>query len=405
MKVWTEEVEVPYWKRGQESATLITPTLKTKLTILGLGFSTPTPPEGITAEVIVFSNFDELKKAGEQGLVKGKIVVYNEEWKGYDDTVSYRSRGAVEAAKRGAVATLVRSVTPYGIRTPHTGFSVRSIPSAAIAIEDATLLNRLYTRHVSNPAKYPAPKVELVLESKLFPKRTSRNVIVELKGQDEVLSKEIVLVGGHIDSWDVGAGAQDDGAGMMVTYEALRIIASLPSHLRPKRTIRTVFFTSEEIGGPGAKAYFNKYSKDPNTKHIFLLESDSGIFNPYGLSLDSKSPSQLQYLQELSKRFVAPNVQNSEGSNIEVGYSGADVEAWCPIAMCVGWVSSGEQYLLEKNRKGTTNSREEYYFWYHHTNGDTMDVVSPHDLGSNSVVIAAYAYAVASLGVPTMESQ
>ncbi|KAI9136527.1 hypothetical protein BKA69DRAFT_1103716 [Paraphysoderma sedebokerense] len=405
INVWTENVTLPYWKRGLEFATLITPTWTTNLSIVGLGLSSPTPPEGIKASVVVVKSFDELREVGEKGLVKGNIVVFNPEYQGYSKTVMYRSNGAKEAAKWGAVAALVRSIAPYSIRSPHTGYSNRvSIPSAALSVEDANLLSRLYQRHVSNPLKYPIPHIHLFMTSEFFPDRVSRNVIAEIKGSDSELAKEVILLGGHIDSWDKGVGAQDDGAGFMVAYEALRLISLLPPNSRPKRTIRTVFFTGEEIGSPGGQSYFERYSSHPTLDHIFLLESDSGVFTPYGISVDSANPDNLGFLQDIASRFVKPNSKDGKGAIVAAGYSGADIRNWVGKGkLCVGWVSSGYGYTHDVEELGPDNPDQlmEWYFRYHHTAGDMMDIVSPKDLGDTATIIAIYAYLVATLGVPS----
>ncbi|MDZ7756034.1 M28 family peptidase [Rhodohalobacter sp.] len=205
-RVWTQPVMVPNWKRNGESATLLSPRTK-DLPMLGLGGSIGTAEGGITAEVIVVQNFEELEKVSDQ--VEGKIVLFNAEFTSYGRTVQYRTNGAIEAARHGAVASLIRSVTPYSMQTPHTGVmyydeEVKKIPHAAITIEDAMLIQRLYDR--GEPIE-----IRLKMDAETLPDAESRNIIAEIEGTD--FPDEIIVLGGHIDSWDVGEGVMDDGGG------------------------------------------------------------------------------------------------------------------------------------------------------------------------------------------------
>ena len=226
-----EKVMVPHWVRGQESLEMTTPVAR-KLTVLGLGNSVATPTEGLTAEAVVVRSFEELEKLGEQ--VRGKIVVYNAPYVSYGATVTYRGSGASRAARYGAVAALVRSITPVSLQSPHTG-ALRydegqpKIPAAAITIEAAELLQRMNDRN-------DHPVLRLKMEAKFLPDAESANVVAEIKGSDK--PDEVVLVSGHFDSWDVGQGAHDDGGGCIIAWEAVRLLKELG--LKPRRTIRVV---------------------------------------------------------------------------------------------------------------------------------------------------------------------
>jgi len=234
--VVTPRVKVPHWVRGNESAALVEPVSK-PLTILGLGGSVATPKKGITAEVVTVSNFDELEKKGRAGI-QGKIVLFNVVYQGYGRTVVYRHTGASRAARLGAVAVLVRSITPVSLQSPHTGAleytdADPKIPAAAVTIEDATMIQRL--TDAGNPVS-----VHLEMEARTLPDADSANVIGEIPGREK--PEEIVVIGGHIDSWDVGAGAQDDGSGIITALEAVHLIHKLG--LKPRRTLRVVFWTN-----------------------------------------------------------------------------------------------------------------------------------------------------------------
>ena len=241
-----EEVMVPHWVRGEESATLIEPR-REPLAMLGMGNSVGTPEGGITAEVLVVGSFDELAVRADE--VAGKIVLYNVPFTTYGQTVPYRTRGASEAARYGAVASLVRSVGPVSLQTPHTGTLVYDdelprIPHAALTIEGAELLQRMQDRG-------ERVVVTLDMEAEMLPDARSRNVVAELVGRES--PEEIVVIGGHIDSWDVGQGVVDDAGGVVASWEAVRLLKALG--LQPRRTIRVVGWTNEENGLRGGKAY------------------------------------------------------------------------------------------------------------------------------------------------------
>src|SRR5436305_14944850 len=242
--------------------------------MLGLGMSIATPSDGITADALILSNFDELDKLGRK--VWGRIVVFDAPYEGYDNTVAYRAVGPSRAAKLGAVAVLVRSVTPLAMQLPHTG-TLRyaddspKIPAAAISIEDALLLSRLQ-------AIGTIPRLRQSIEAHTEPDAAAANVIGEIPGAQH--PEEIVVMGGHIDSWDVGQGAQDDGAGIMATLEAAALIHKLG--LKPRRTIRVAFWVNEENGGRGGQAYV-RWVGGAVKNHVAAIEMDEGAETPVGI--------------------------------------------------------------------------------------------------------------------------
>jgi carboxypeptidase Q len=272
--VHKEPVMVPKWVRGRESLELTSP-VRQPLVLLGLGNSVGTAPAGIEAEVIVAKNYDEMTARAKD--IKGKIVLLNVPFTTYGETRPFRSDGPSRAAKLGAVGFLLRSVGPAGLRTPHTGAMTYAadapkIPAAAIPTEDADRLQRLADRGIH-------PRVRLMMEAHFEPDAQSYNVVGELVGRE--LPAEVLVLGGHIDSWDVGTGASDDGGGAIVTWEALRLMKKLG--LRPRRTVRVVLFTNEENGTRGGNGYRDAHKAElPN--HVLLLESDGGVFDPAGFA-------------------------------------------------------------------------------------------------------------------------
>ncbi|XP_014671989.1 PREDICTED: LOW QUALITY PROTEIN: carboxypeptidase Q-like [Priapulus caudatus] len=341
-----ESVWVRPWVRGEESAHMLEPRLQ-KLSLLGLGSSIRTPPEGITAEVIVVKSFEELRNRSEEA--KGKIVVYNEEWVTYGTSVQYRTRGATEAAKVAAVASLVRSVTPFSIYSPHTGHqsydaNVKKIPTACITVEDVAMLQRMAERgekiviNLKMSAKYKRP-------------RRSRNVVAEIVGHK--FPEEVVLVSGHLDSWDVGQGAMDDGGGAFISWEVLTVLKKLK--LRPKRTIRLVLWTGEEEGIIGGQEYFRRHHSNISNFDM-VMESDSGVFTPNAVSFQGNKVA-----TAIMKRIVRP-LKPLNVSMITGDFDGPDIDVWA---------DAGVPAVALR----TTDP--EKYFWFHHSNGDTMSVLNP----------------------------
>lgn len=364
-----EAVAVPHWVRGAESATMLEPRPKV-LPMLGLGGSIATPSQGITAEVFVVTNFVELHARAAEA--KGKIVLINQPFVSYGETVQIRYDGAIEAAQAGAVASLIRSVTPFSIQSPHTGMmhysnTVPKIPHAAITVEDAEMMQRMQERGQK-------VVVHLVMSAATLPDAPSRNVIAEITGREH--PEDVVIVSGHIDSWDVGQGAMDDGGGAVAAWEAVRLMHQLG--LRPRRTVRVVLWTNEENGGAGALAY-ERTHKDQLAHHIVAMESDSGVFNPKGFSFvgsDSAFGLIKQYAAPL-KKIGAANVTTGEDSEADVGELRPD----------------GVPTLALK----VEGSK---YFWYHHTQGDTVDKLDPQEIGRCVACMAAMAYQVADADAP-----
>jgi carboxypeptidase Q len=368
--VRTEKVMVPHWVRGQES--LQTESWEPiSFPLLGLGNSVGTPPNGIIADTVVVRDFAELDALGEK--VRGKIVVYNAPFTDYGATVQYRLNGASRAARYGAVAALVRSITPRSLQTPHTGAmnydpQQPKIPVAAITIETAELLQRRYDS--GDPLR-----LRLKMEAQFLPDAESANVIAELKGTER--PDEIVLIGGHYDSWDVGQGAHDDGGSCIAAWEAIRLLKELG--LRPRRTIRVVLFTNEENGLRGGNAYRDAHRAEI-AKHIIAIESDSGIYRPEGLGLAADAPLQVRSnLQEIAKLLAGIGA-----NRIAANGGGADIG---PIVR-EGVV--GANLDVEGSR----------YFDIHHTQADTLDKIDPNDLSLCVATMAVFAYTIADLPGP-----
>ena len=270
--VHTEPAKVPHWVRGQESLEIVSPRHHT-LVMLGLGNSVGTPAAGVEGEVLVVGSFPELEAAGDR--VKGKIVLFNVPFTNYGETVVYRGVGPSRAAALGAVAALVRSVGPPGLRLPHTGAlryteGAAQIPAAAVTTEDADRLQRMQDRGTPT-------RLRLKMEARFLPDADSFNVVGEIRGRET--PDEVVVIGGHLDSWDVGTGSTDDGGGCVVTWEALRLMKQL--NLRPRRTVRVVLWVNEENGGRGGQAYRDRHAQEL-ANHVMMMESDSGVFRPTG---------------------------------------------------------------------------------------------------------------------------
>lgn len=364
----TEPVKVPHWVRGHESVELISPRPMT-LPMLGLGGSIGTPRTGIAAEVLVVSGFEELE--GKRAQAKGKIVLFDAPFTNYGETGQYRRRGAVAAAKAGAVACLIRSVGPYGIRTPHTGTmsydsTVKRIPAAGLAMEDAMMLHRMQDRG-------ERVVIRLTMAATMLPDVMSRNVMAEVVGREH--PEEVVVMGGHIDSWDVGQGAMDDGGGVVAAWEAVRLIQRLG--LRPRRTIRVVGWTNEENGLRGAQAYADTRGADVD-RHVLAIESDGGVFRPLGFSFTG-SDSAFAIVRQVGTLLASINADS-----VSRGGGGADIG---PL-MQRGVPGMGLDVVGDR------------YFWYHHTNGDTLDKLDPEELARCVATLAVMAYVVADLPDP-----
>lgn len=362
-----EKVTVPRWVRGSESATLLQPR-RQDLALLGLGSSIGTPEEGITAQAVVVNSFEELKKRAKE--IPGKIVVFNQQFVSYGETVKYRSDGATKAAELGAVAALIRSVTPYSLYTPHTGMmsygkNVTKIPAACITIEDATLLRRMEDRGETI-------EINLKMQAKTYPETQSRNVIAEITGSNA--SEKVVVLSGHIDSWDVGQGAMDDGGGSFVSWNAVKLLKQL--NIRPRRTIRMIMWTAEEVGIVGAHEYIQNHTAE-NENLQFVMESDLGTFEPAGL--DFTGDKLVQCILERIMLLLEPLGNMSLRSPCQ----GPDIDEW---------INSG----VPGGSLWTHNSE---YFYYHHTNADTMLVENSKALDMNTALFAAVSYVLADISV------
>src|SRR6266568_1594091 len=385
-QVKLEKVMVPHWVRGEETATLVqfsgqAENTTQKIVLCALGPSVATPPEGITAEVIAAKNFDELKALPRE-KVAGKIVLFNypfdkqmaAEGRGgeaYGEAVVYRGDGPSAAARQGAVACLVRSVGSADYRLPHTGYTkyaddAPKIPAAAITAEDAELIVDL--------ARQGPVRMKLVLTPQQLPDVESANVIGDIKGTEH--PEQIVIVSGHLDSWDLATGATDDGAGVAVSMEAANLIQKL--HLKPKRTIRVIAWMNEENGLGGSKRYAKDHEKDW-ANHFAAMETDGGAGHPIGINIKGKFEI---------KRLLAPVLavlqESGAGGTNFTEHIGADIEP------------------LEKAGVPAFSPIQDsrFYFNYHHTAADTLDKIVPKELAENSAVVAVVAYALANMERP-----
>jgi carboxypeptidase Q len=363
-RVWTEPVSVPRWVRGTEWAKLTAP-VEEPLEITGLGTCSGTPPEGIDAEVLVVHDFDELESAG--GQVEGKIVLFNPEWSGYGSVARYRTRGPQAAARLGAVAALVRSATGFSLGTLHTGVTTFEegaprIPAAAITTESADRIDRL-------TARGETVAIRLSMEAENHPMVVQSTVLAEVRGSE--LPNELVVAGCHLDSWDVGTGAHDDGAGCAIVIGAARML--LDERWRPRRTIRVVLFASEEFGGHSGRAYLERH-RDELDRHVAALESDSGSFAPAGFSVKG-SPEAVVRVAEL-----AAGLENLGAAEVSAGGAGVDIGPIVEMGV------PGIGHRVHNDR----------YFDYHHSPADTLDKVDPEHLAANVAAVSGLLWAIAN---------
>jgi carboxypeptidase Q len=364
--VRAEPTMVPHWVRGRESAEILAP-VRSPLVMAGLGNSIGTPPDGIEAELVVVKNWGDLEAYAAQ--VKGRIVLFNVPFTNYGETVQYRSDGASRAARLGAKAMLLRSVGPAGLRTPHTGAlryaeDAAQIPAAAITVEDAERLQRLQDRGLR-------VSVRLQMEAKFLPDAPSANVVGEIRGSEH--PEEVVVMGGHYDSWDLGTGATDDGGGCVATWEALRLMKKLG--LRPRRTVRVVLFTNEENGLRGGLAYRDRH-KDELANHVLMIESDGGVFRPTGFGFTGSDMGRSQV------ELIATRLLKEVGADtIRPGGGGADIGPS---------VEAGKLPAMALNVDGN-------YFLIHHTPADTIDRITPDEIAKSAAALAVMAYVVADM--------
>jgi len=383
-EVQLEKTSVPHWVRGAETGELVSwPGMAAgttqKIVLTALGGSVATNPDGLVADVVVVDSFDEVKKLPE-GAVKGKILLFNEKFdkrlaaqgdglSAYGQAVVYRGAGPSVAASLGAVAVLVRSVGGADYRLPHTGATVYAeglpkIPAAAVTAEDADLL--------ANLTQQGPVKMRLVLTPQRLPNVESYNVIADWKGSEH--PEQVVIVSGHLDSWDLGTGAIDDGAGIVVSMQAIHLLQKLGIH--PRRTVRFIAWMDEEQGGEGAETYAREHASDlPN--HVGAIESDLGAGHPIGI-LAAGKPELVDWLRPVGHALApigATVISPSSDAGEDVAFL-KDVPQFAP------------------------NQDSRFYFNYHHTAADTFDKVNQQELNENAAVMAVLAYALADSETP-----
>ena len=363
--VHPEAVKVPHWVRGRESLEIAGPRPQ-PLVMLGLGNSVGTPAAGLEADLLVVHSFEELEAARDR--VKGRIVLFNVPFTTYGDTVRFRAAGPSRAATLGAVAMLVRAVGPAGLRTPHTGALTYidgqpKIPAAALSHEDAARLQRMVDRGTT-------VRLKLMMEAHFLPDADSANVVGEIRGRE--LPDEIVVIGGHFDSWDVGTGSTDDGGGCVATWEALRLMKQL--NLRPRRTVRVVLWTNEENGGRGGQAYHDQHLAELSN-HVMMMESDGGVFRPTGFGFSGTETARARV------RDIATLLAGIHAETIGPSGGGADIG---PSVQQAGIPA------LSLEVDGN-------YFLIHHTPADTVDKIDPLDIARSSAVIAVMTYVIAEM--------
>ena len=383
LEVRLEEVKVPHWVRGVETAQLVeypgqVSGTGQKIVVTALGGSTATPGDGLESDVVVVNNFDELRSLGRE-KVAGKIVLFKEvfdkkkaeaglAFMAYGEAVRYRASGPKTAADLGAAAALVQSVGNGDYRLPHTGFSYPAgIPAGAVTAEDAELI-----AHLAAEGKV---RMRLTLTPQKLEDGVSHNVIADLKGSEH--PEEIVVVSGHLDSWDLGTGAIDDAAGVVVAMEAAELLQKL--HLHPKRTIRVIAWMDEETGGAGAKTYGKDYGAE-FPRHVAAIESDAGAAHPLGFEAK---------ISKDAVEAIRPALDALRG----IGANLLQETTYSPGADIAGMSEAGVPTLgiMEDSRK---------YFDYHHTAADTLDKIVPSELREDAAAMAVMAYALAEMKNP-----
>src|SRR6195256_5749947 len=381
LEVQLEKIMVPHWVRGEETAALVefpgmAENTTQKIVLCALGASVATPPEGLTAEVIVVRDFDELEALG-RDKVAGKIVLFNYHFDkqmaaqsragdAYGQAVKYRADAPTAAGRLGAAAALIRSVGGPDFSLPHTGQTdykndAPKIPAAAVTAEDADLIAAL--------APQGTVKMRLVLTPQTLPDAPSYNVIGDIRGSEH--PEQIIIVSGHLDSWGLGTGAVDDGAGVAVSMEVANLIQKL--HLRPKRTIRVIAWMNEENGLAGGKTYAKEHEEEI-ANHFAAMETDGGAGHPLGINFGPK-PEAKALLDPVAK------ILRDSGAgllNFNEHAGGADIGP-----------------LTKKGVPGFSPIQDNRtYFHYHHTAADTLDKIVPHELAENAAVARGTASAL-----------
>jgi Zn-dependent M28 family amino/carboxypeptidase len=383
LEVRLEPVMVRRFIRGHDTAELVeypgqVPGAKQTIFVAALGGNTPTPADGITGEIVVAHNFDDLISLGKE-KVAGKIVLFDFAYdsrkaaagragSAYGESVRYRSAGAVAAEKFGAIASLVRSTGDGAYRLAHTGYSAPArIPAGAVTAEDAMLIERL--------SQKGSVRIHLSLPTHQGPEVESYNVIGDVKGSEH--PEQVVIVSGHLDSWDLGTGAMDDGAGVAVAMETAELLYRLKLH--PKRTIRVIAWMNEEMGATGRDAYAKEYESQFGN-HVAAMESDLGAEHPLGFHVRIGEAAQQQLTPVLDiLRPIGASILDVVTSSPET-----DIEALSDKGVpALGIWQNGLKY-----------------FTFHHTAGDTLDKVVPEELRENAACMAVMAYALAQTPNP-----
>jgi carboxypeptidase Q len=379
-KAYKQQCMVPHWVRGKKEVLSVAFAARMKpFSILSLGNAAGTGSKGVTASVIEIKNFDELNKRKDE--VKGKIVFYNYRYNkkllggGYGDAVRYRSSGASNAAKYGALAVIVRSVTAANDNNPHTGAlryndSFPKIPAVAIGPNDADRLSNFLATDKNNLP------FNLFTHCQMLADTIANNIIGEIRGSE--FPEEIITIGGHLDSWDPGEGAHDDGAGVVQSIEVLRVLKALG--YAPKRTIRIVLFANEENGLRGGNKYMEE-AKAKNEKHIMAMESDGGGETPKGFScgMTEEQFTKVNSWKNLFGMFDADRFSFTKG-----GGGGADI---------------GPLQTAFKAAQFGLNPAGNRYFDYHHAATDVFENVHERELHMGAVVMAAMVYLVDKYGL------
>ncbi len=385
-EVRLQELMVPVWVRGVETGAVVEfPGMgagtEQKIVLTALGGSIATPEQGLTAEVVVVESFDQLNALG-RARVEGKIVLFNNKFdrkmaeSGYGGTaygqaVQYRGSGAVAASRLGAIGVLVRSAGGSQNRLAHTGAmnyvdGVTKIPAAAVSAEDAELIAHL--------ASEGRTRVRFTITPRTLPDARSHNVIADLKGTE--FPEQVVVIGGHLDSWDLGTGALDDATGIAVSMQVLHLVKKLG--LKPKRTLRFVAFMNEENGGAGGRAYFDE-AKPAMERQFAAIESDLGASHPVGILFAGKPEigAFLNPLLPILRPQGATQVQQQGGVGADIApLTQAGVPSFAPFF------------------------NQQTYFNYHHTAADTFDKVDPKELRELGALMVVLGYGIANLERP-----
>jgi hypothetical protein len=397
--VKVQPVMVPRWVRGNESGTMMTSgagAVNRPLHMLGLGMSVGTPAGGITAPVVFVPSFEALDAMTPE-RVKGKIVVFNPGWHGYGVNTQYRTFGASRAAAKGAVAMLVRSATGLAMQTPHTGTLVYDarepkIPAAAVSVEDALMIERL--------SKEGPVTVHLQMDAHMEADVEAGNVMGEIVGSEH--PEQVVSIGGHIDSWDVGQGAQDDGSGIMAAYEAVALIHKLG--LKPKRTIRLVFWVNEENGGAGGRAY-RKMVGDKIGDQVAAIEMDGGAEKPLGMGYGSAGGARRPRTAAGATGAAVSSATDASALPADVKQSLTELQDIVSMLGPIGadTVSAGgggsdiEALVADGVPALSPRTVGTHYFDWHHTEADTLDKVDPVEFRRNAAMLSVVAYVLADM--------